>query len=133
MNIITQEARRRQAVVKLALRKGKSFASRMYGVSLSSVKRWCKRYDGTWQSLVEGSHRPKSHPKRHTKVEEEIIRKRSKSNFFAMAGTELTLRQSKPDIPAVSAEWYMQQSAWDLARRKKTESRLARTAVGTRT
>ena len=43
MNIITQEAKRRQAVVKMANRKGKSYASRMYGVSLSSVKRWCKR------------------------------------------------------------------------------------------
>ncbi len=40
MNMITQEARKRQAVVKLARRKGKSFAARMYGVSLSSVKRW---------------------------------------------------------------------------------------------
>ena len=46
MNMITQEARKRQAVVKLARRKGKSFAARMYGVSLSSVKRWDKRYDG---------------------------------------------------------------------------------------
>ena len=64
MNIITQEARKRQAVVKLSLRKGKRFASRMYGVSLSSVKRWCKRYDGTWQSLKEKSHKPDSHPKR---------------------------------------------------------------------
>ena len=44
MNIIAQEAKKRQAVVKLANRKGKSYASRMYGVSLSSVKRWCKRY-----------------------------------------------------------------------------------------
>ncbi len=75
MNIITQEAKKRQGVVKLALRKGKSFASRMYGVSLSSVKRWCKRYDGTWQSLKEKSHRPNSHPKRHTSEEEELIRK----------------------------------------------------------
>ena len=75
MNIITQEARKRQAVVKLSIRKGKSFASRIYGVSLSSVKRWCKRYDGDWRSLKEGSHRPKSHPKRHTTEEEAIIRK----------------------------------------------------------
>jgi hypothetical protein len=37
MNIITQEAKKCQAVVKLANRKGKSHASRMYGVSLSSV------------------------------------------------------------------------------------------------
>ena len=48
MNILTQEARRRQGVVKLALKKGKSYAACKYGVSLSSVKRWSKRYDGTW-------------------------------------------------------------------------------------
>jgi transposase len=74
MNMITQEAKKRQSVVKLAQRKGKSFASRIYGVSLSSVKRWVKRYDGTWQSLAERSHRPKSHPKRHREDEEAIIK-----------------------------------------------------------
>lgn len=74
MNIITQEARKRQAVVKLSMRKGKSFASRIYGVSLSSVKRWCKRYNGDWRSLKEKSHRPKTHPKRHTTEEEACIR-----------------------------------------------------------
>lgn len=75
MNIITQEAKKRQAVVKLAKRKGKSYASRIYGVSLSSVKRWCKRYDGTWESLRERTHRPHSHPKRHTEAEEQLILK----------------------------------------------------------
>ena len=75
MNRITQEARNRQAVVKLAMKKGKSFAAKKYGVSLSSVKRWCKRYDGTWQSLKERSHRPKSHPRQHTPQEEAQIRK----------------------------------------------------------
>lgn len=74
INIITQEARRRQGVVKLAMRKGKSFAATKYKVSLSSVKRWCKRYDGTWQSLKEKSHRPHSHPKRHTAPEEQQIK-----------------------------------------------------------
>ena len=39
MNIITQEAKKKQAVVESAIRKGKSEASRRYGVSLSSVKR----------------------------------------------------------------------------------------------
>lgn len=73
MNIITQEAKKRQAVVKTAYRKGKSEASRIYGVSLSSVKRWCKRYDGTWQSLAEKSHRPHTHPRRHTEEEERLI------------------------------------------------------------
>lgn len=69
MNIIAQEARKRQAVVKLARRKGKRFAAEKYGVSLSSVKRWDKKYDGKdWRSLLEGSHRPHSHPKRHNIV-----------------------------------------------------------------
>ena len=74
MNILTQEAMKRQAVVKYAKRKGKSKASRKYGVSLSSVKRWCKKYKGTWQSLLEGSHRPHSHPKQHTAKEERQIK-----------------------------------------------------------
>ena len=82
MNIIAQEARTRQAVVKLSLRKGKSFAGRIYGVSLSSVKRWCKRYDGTWQSLKEKSHKPDSHPKRHTEEEEKLIKKCFKENYL---------------------------------------------------
>ena len=74
MNMITQKARKKQAVVKYAEKSGKSSASRMYGVSLSSRKRWCKRYDGTWQSLLERSHRPNSHPKRHTAKEEKQIK-----------------------------------------------------------
>lgn len=82
MNRITQDARKRQAIVKLANRKGQTYASRMYGVSLSSVKRWCKRYDGTWQSLKEGSHRPHSHPRQHTAEEESLIRKGMDQAYF---------------------------------------------------
>lgn len=83
MNIITQEAKKRQAVVKYAIRKkNKSHAAEKYGVSLSSVKRWCKRYDGTWQSLAERSHRPHSHPMQHKAEEEEIIRTAIKEKFF---------------------------------------------------
>ena len=82
MNKITQEARSRQAIVKLAMKKGKSYAARKYGVSLSSVKRWCKRYDGTLQSLKARSHRPASHPRRHTAQEEELIRQALDKSFF---------------------------------------------------
>lgn len=74
MNILTQEAKKKQVIVKYAERNGKSQASRMYGVSLSSIKRWCKKYDGTWQSMLEKSHRPHSHPKRHTQKEEKQIK-----------------------------------------------------------
>lgn len=73
MNMITQEAKKKQAIVKYAINNGKTKTSRIYGVSLSSVKRWSKRYDGTWQSLLNKSHRPHNHPKRHTKKEERQI------------------------------------------------------------
>ena len=43
MNVLTQEAKKKQVIVKYAESNGKSQASRMYGVSLSSVKRWCNR------------------------------------------------------------------------------------------
>ena len=81
MNIITQEAKKRQAIVKHAIKKGKTEASNKYGVSLSSVKRWCKRYNGTWQSLAEKSHRPHSHPRRHTAKEERQIKNSFKKKF----------------------------------------------------
>ena len=76
MNIFTQEAKKKQAVVKFAIKNGKSEESRRYGVSLSSVKRWCKRYDGSdWRSLVERLHRQHQNPHQHTKKEERKIKK----------------------------------------------------------
>lgn len=74
MKRVAQEAKRRQGVVIYAQKHGKSAAARQYGVSLSSVKRWSKRYDGTWKSLQERSHRPHSHPRQHTAEEETAIR-----------------------------------------------------------
>lgn len=96
MNKITQEAKKRQAVVKLVYRKGKSFAARKYGVSLSSVKRWCKRYDGTWQSLKEKSHRPKHHPRQHTVQEENLIKEAISQSFFRYGweGAYMTARNA---------------------------------------
>jgi len=82
MNILAQQARKRQAIVKYAQKHGKGAAVRMYGVSLSSVKRWIKRHDGTWQSLLERSHKPHSHPKQHTLKEEKAIKKAFSKQFF---------------------------------------------------
>lgn len=83
--MITQKAKKKQAIVKYAIKNGKSKASRKYGVSLSSVKRWNKQYDGTWQSLLEKSHRPHNHPNRHTEKEERQI-KNSFKKYYARYG-----------------------------------------------
>ena len=96
MNIITQETKKKQAVVKFAKKNGKSAASRQYGVSLPSVKRWCSKYDGSdWRSLVERSHRPHHNPHRHTKKEERKIKKAFENN-------NVLLILEKPDDTALN-------------------------------
>lgn len=52
-----------------------SFVCRRYHISKSSLMRWNKKFDGTKESLVDKSHRPKSpHPNAHTEQEIKWIR-----------------------------------------------------------
>jgi transposase InsO family protein len=77
-----QMAKNRQKAVEYARKHGnQSAAARLYRVSLSSIKRWCARYDGSLESLLERSHRPKSHPRQHTNGEKRKIRKAFKGKF----------------------------------------------------
>lgn len=47
-----------------------NFISRRYNVSKVSLMRWNKRFDGTKESLIDRSHKPKTkHPKSHTNDE----------------------------------------------------------------
>lgn len=73
MTSITQSAHFRQRVIKYSFKKGVTLASRYFRVSRNTVYKWRKRYDGTWKSLLEKSHRPHSHPKQHTKEEHDLI------------------------------------------------------------
>ena len=53
-----------------------SFVCRRYKISKASLMRWHKLYDGTRESLLPKSHRPKTpHPNAHT--EEELSRIRN--------------------------------------------------------
>ena len=54
---------------------GVAFVCRRYHISKSSLLRWNKKFDGTKESLMDKSHRPKSsHPNAHTKQEMKWIR-----------------------------------------------------------
>jgi hypothetical protein len=55
MERLSQEARMRQGVVNYAEKHGKSEASRKYGVSLSSVKRWKPHASGPFGELENES------------------------------------------------------------------------------
>ena len=55
--------------------------ARKYRISRASIYRWQKKYDGTVESLYEGSHRPHWHPKQQTEEELYLISKGSSIMF----------------------------------------------------
>lgn len=64
----------RQRVVKQSLKSGNiSATARAYRVSRQSVHRWIARWDGSLQSLMDRSHRPKRHPSQQTQEEVEMV------------------------------------------------------------
>ena len=66
MNSITSEAHFCQRVLKYSFKYGVTEASRRFHVSRNAIYEWKAKYDGTWQSLKERSHRPHHHPNEHT-------------------------------------------------------------------
>ena len=76
MNSIASEAHFRQRVLKYSFKKGVSEASRRFHVSRQAIYEWKAKYDGSWKSLVERSHRPHHHPNEHTQEEKELILRR---------------------------------------------------------
>ena len=58
-----------------------SFVCRRYKISKSSLMRWNKKFDGTKESLIDKSHKPKSkHPNAHTDIELKWIRDYTRRN-----------------------------------------------------
>lgn len=67
---IRQMAQSRLRVVKHASKTGNvSSTARLFGVSRQSVHRWIGRWDGSLESLMDRSHRPRRHPTQHTREE----------------------------------------------------------------
>lgn len=74
MPSIRQMAQFRLRVVKLAMKTGNiSAVSRQHKISRQSVHRWIARYDGTLESLMDRSHRPRRHPSQHTRQEIDLV------------------------------------------------------------
>lgn len=75
MDIITQNARLRQAAVKYSCKHTVAEAAIRYKVSERTIKRWRKRYDGTLASLKDRSRRPLHCRDEHTPEENAMIKK----------------------------------------------------------
>lgn len=70
---ITYTTAKRKKICEYAIKKGKTKAHELYGVSRPSIDRWLKRYDGTKESLKDYSRKPKSHPNQSTTEEVKLI------------------------------------------------------------
>lgn len=73
MNSITSKAKFRQRVIRYAEKYGVTQASIRHRVSRNAIYKWKAKYDGSWKSLIDKSHRPKSHPNQHTQEEIDLI------------------------------------------------------------
>ena len=83
MNKITQDMQFRQSLLKYANKYGVTKAAIRYKVNRQYVYRWQRRYDGTWESLKDHSHKPHSHPNQHTEEELKLIRDMRRRNPHA--------------------------------------------------
>ena len=73
MKSISPRAHFRQLVIKYSIKNGVTAASIRYRVCRKAIYDWKKRYDGRWQSLIDRSHRPHSHPRQQTAEEYAMI------------------------------------------------------------
>ena len=73
MKSISPKAHFRQRVIKYSVKNGVTAASIRYRVCRKAIYDWKKRYDGRWQSLIDRSHRPHSHPRQQTAEEYAMI------------------------------------------------------------
>lgn len=72
---ITSKAHFRQRVVKYSDKYGVTKSSNRFRISRNAIYEWKAKYDGSWKSLADKSHRPHSHPKEHTLDEYALIRR----------------------------------------------------------
>ena len=81
MDRITQEAHARQRLIEYYLKHGNATeAAIRFKNSRKTLYKWLKRYDGTWQSLMERSRRPHGTPRAHTPEEIRQIRRLAKKH-----------------------------------------------------
>ena len=72
---ITSKAHFRQRVVKYSEKYGVTKSSNRFRMSRNAIYEWKAKYDGSWKSLADRSHRPHAHPKEHTVEEYDLIRR----------------------------------------------------------
>ena len=96
MSSISEIYRVRQRAIEYAIKhNNNSKAAVKYKTSRQQIKRWRDRYDGTVQSLLPKSRRPKSHPNQHTQEEIELVMK--STGNLAMKGWQKSMLKARKE------------------------------------
>lgn len=78
MDKLSQDAHARQRMLMFCQSHGVTKTSLRYRLSRKCIYKWLKRWDGTWQSLVDRSRRPHHSPRRQSKSEEKLVKRYGK-------------------------------------------------------
>ena len=83
MSSITQTTKYRNRVCEYALKHSKMEAHIKYNISRPTIDNWLGKYDGTRESLLDKSRKPKTNPKTCTQEEVELVIKIWKEHGWA--------------------------------------------------
>ena len=75
MTSLASKAHFRQRVIRYSEKNGVTKAANRFHISRNAIYEWKARYDGSWKSLHDRSHRPHHHPAEHTPEEYDLIRR----------------------------------------------------------
>ena len=72
---LSSKAHFRQRVIRYSEKNGVTKAANRFRISRNAIYEWKARYDGSWKSLIDKSHRPHHHPAEHSQEEYELIKR----------------------------------------------------------
>ena len=75
MTSLASKGHFRQRVIRYSEKYGVTKAANRFHISRNAIYEWKARYDGSWKSLQDRSHRPHHHPSEHTQEEYDLIRR----------------------------------------------------------
>lgn len=72
---LSSKAHFRQRVIRYSEKYGVTKAANRYRISRNAIYEWKAKYDGSWKSLIDKSHRPHHHPAEHSQEEYDLVKR----------------------------------------------------------
>lgn len=72
---LSSKAHFRQRVIRYSEKYGVTKSANRFRISRNAIYEWKAKYDGSWKSLIDKSHRPHYHPMEHSQEEYDLIKR----------------------------------------------------------